>query len=307
MALVEALGLLQGVQQLQTAQVGRQASGYGSVAKWSLGAAGTTVFVNKATGATLASVARDKQKAAALGSSALPFSSLSEALSTLKKPSTATKWETPRTLVIGPGAYTVGSEVIARPLTLVMDAAATITDALAIEASTSYSHKSTDPIRVGVICPTGVGGNREACLPGGITVEAGDGDETHAVNVYLQGVKEVEVTVGDDVEGSLTLNDAGASLAAPLVEFTLSGEAATVEGATLEAKAVTLRDCVFNPTAVTCLGTNECRLYSTNIVNRDGDWTGGTLLIDPSTNYDWALATAWAKANPGGTAPTIME
>jgi hypothetical protein len=295
--LAEGLGILQGIQQVQTWQVGRQANGYGAKSKWSIARPGTALYVNAATG-TLLSAVKDAVQAQQIGSAETPFASLEEALSTLAAPATAEAWATPRPIVLGPGNYTVGAAIIRRSLSFILDAATRITDTVMIESSNTNAHSSTANVLVEFICPTGLGGGRQPCLPGGIQIDR-DGVATRLVAVALQGVSGVEVNVGTGVTGGLGLFDAGAELHAPGLTFPIEVRDGTIEGTTLEASEVLAYNANIEPTAITCVGTNECRLYSSRVF-ADGTWTGGTVLVDSST--DWSLSTefTWAKVAPGG-------
>jgi len=304
MAIVEALGLLQGVGMLQTNQVGQQATGFGSRTKWNRAVAGTPIWVNQATGALLAGLARNAQAQAALGSAQLPFASLEEALQVLSEPANAETFATPRPIYLADGEYTVGAQVIRRPLIFVLSNNAVITDTVMVESSNAISQGSTASVDVQFICPTGVTIRRQ-CLPAGIEVNR-DGVATRAVNLVLQGINVTSVTVGTGVVGSLVLDHAGAEVHAPAIAFALGLRSATLEGAAAEASLIEAFDSFIEPTAITCLGTNECTLYSTRF-DANGTWTGGTLLVDPATRYWFLDAHTWVKANPGGTAAVVMD
>lgn len=306
--LAEGLGLLQGLMQLQTHSVAKTANGFGTRTRYSIALPGTTVYVSKSTGMTLAQAVQNAQAAQQLGSAEVPFASLEEALSVLSAPATEEAWATPRVINLGPGVYTVGAQIIKRPLSFIFAPAASISDTVMIESTTetTIAHGATGPCDIGFSCPTGVTITRAPCLPGGIQIDQ-NGTSTRTVNVTMSGIRGAVVTCGAGVNGGLYLNDAGAELHAPALAFVLEAYGSEIEGAALECERVIAFDSLFRPVAVTCLLTNECRLYSTRF-DSPGVWTGGLLRIDTATNYDWATAPhgPWVKANPGGVAPVPL-
>lgn len=306
--LAEGLAILQGAAQLQTAQVGQQANGFGSTSKWRITTPGTSLYVNAATGITLANAVKNATALAQLGSSVTPFASLEELLASLAAPATAAAWSAPRNIFLGPGNYTVGAQIVKRSLNFIFDPFASITDTVMCESTeeAAVSHGAVGPANINFLCPTGLGISRSPCLPGGIQVDQ-QGASARAVNLGLEGIRSCVVNIGAGVNGGLTLVNAAAALHAPALPFRLDVHNGTIEGATLECEAVLAVDCVIQPTGVTCVAANECRLYSTRF-DTPGIWTGGTLRIDTSTNFDFVNPPhgPWVKAAPGGAAPILM-
>lgn len=305
--LAEGLGILQGLQQLQTYQVGQQATGYGAKSKWSIARPGTSVFVDVNTGSTIAQAVKNAVQLQQLGSASTPFASLEEALAALAAPSSLAAFETPRTIVVGPGTYTIGAQVIRRSLTFVLDAATVISDTVMVESSNAISNGSTANVLVQFLSTGHGAGARPECLPGGIQVDR-DGVATRLVGVVLQGIQGVVVNVGLAVTGGLGLSDAGGELHAPGTPFGLEARDSDVEGTTLEAAAVLAFNSTFQQAgvlAVTCIGTNRCELYSSRFF-ASGTWTGGALFIDSATRFSFLVVNTWIKANPGGVVATVM-